>query len=215
MVHSVPFRVITAPFSVALDVTSLSTMDAPSGLLLGCSSQGRSGTRSDVGVGLKNPDPGPSKLIELSYLRMNSVPRIRPMGSRSTTRTHVAKVPSAGGKTRKRTHVPRMVIGGSLLPSGLAALKRPLPFLEIMLRPPYSACSISWMNFLLAKLPPPAPESTRALKTLPRWRERLFHVYARIQACCVPLDLGAFPCVGAISALTSKTCPSTGSRVRC
>ena len=94
MVHSVPFRVITEPSSVALGVTSLSTMDAASGLPRGCPSQGRGGARGNVGVGLKTPDPGPSKLSELSYLHMNSVQNKAVVESRSTTRTIVAKIPS-------------------------------------------------------------------------------------------------------------------------
>ena len=44
-------------------------------LVFGRSNQGRSGTRGEVGVGLNHPAPGPSKIKELSYLRINAVPR--------------------------------------------------------------------------------------------------------------------------------------------
>ena len=42
--------------------------------VFGRSNQGRSGTR-EVGVDLNHPAPGPWKIKELSYLRINAVPR--------------------------------------------------------------------------------------------------------------------------------------------
>ena len=46
--------------------------------------------------------------------------QMRPGGSWSTTRTFPAKILSTGVKTPEMRHVPRIVLGGSLLFSGLA-----------------------------------------------------------------------------------------------